>query len=69
MKLGMFLLILGSLMAVSGHYVWENYNPHFFTIIERDAEQFALIALAGLTSKILGGGLVIGGIVRINIKT
>ncbi|RLC62528.1 MAG: hypothetical protein DRI01_06755 [Chloroflexi bacterium] len=65
MKLGIFLLIFGLLIAGGGAYAWQYYNPSFLGYRPAEAQQFFSLGIAGM---ILGGGLAIGGIVRMIVK-
>lgn len=66
MKFGIFLLILGLLIAGAGVYVWEYYSPTFFGYrLTQEAQQFSSM---GIGAMVLGGGLTIGGIIRMIIK-
>ena len=65
MKLGIFLLILGLLIAGAGAYAWQYYSPTFLGYREYEAQQFFSL---GMASMILGGGLAIGGIIRMIVK-
>ena len=65
MKLGIFLLIIGLLIAAGGVYAWQYYNPTFLGYRTEEAQQFFSLGIAGI---ILGGGLAIGGIVRMIVK-
>ena len=61
MKLGIFLLILGLIIAVGGAFAWQYYNPSFLGYRTYEAQQFYSAGIGGI---ILGGGLAIGGIIR-----
>jgi hypothetical protein len=65
MKLGIFLLIFGLLIAGAGAYAWQYYSPSFFGIRTQEAQQFFSLGMGGM---ILGGGLAIGGIIRMIVK-
>ena len=65
MKLGIFLLIFGLLIAWGGAYAWQYYSPSFFGYRTQEAQQFFSLGMAGI---IPGGGLVIGGIIRVIVK-
>lgn len=65
MKLGIFLLIFGLLIAGGGAYAWQYYGPTFLGYRTQEAQQFFSAGMAGM---ILGGGLAIGGIVRMIVK-
>lgn len=65
MKLGIFLLIFGLLIAGGGAYAWQYYGPTFLGYRTQEAQQFFSLGMAGM---ILGGGLAIGGIIRMIVK-
>jgi len=65
MKLGIFLLIFGLLIAAGGAYAWQYYNPTFLGYRPLEAQQFYSAGIGGI---ILGGGLAIGGIIRMIVK-
>lgn len=65
MKLGIFLLIIGLLIAGAGAFTWQYYNPNFLGYRTQEAQQFFSL---GIGSLILGSGLAIGGIVRMIVK-
>ena len=65
MKLGIFLLVVGLLIAGAGAYAWQYYNPSFLGYRPQEAQQFVAIGIGGM---VLGGGLAIGGIVRMVLK-
>jgi len=59
MKLGIFLLIFGLLIAGVGAYAWYYYIPSLFGY---RLKRYLLLFM------ILGGGLAIGGIVRMVVN-
>jgi hypothetical protein len=65
MKLGIFLLILGLLIAGAGAYTWQYYNPNLLGYRTQEAQQFFSMGIGGM---ILGGGLAVGGIIRMVVK-
>ena len=65
MKLGIFLLILGLLIAAGGEYVWQYYSPTFLGYRMQEAQQYISAGLGGM---VVGGGMAIGGIVRMIVK-
>lgn len=65
MKLGIFLLILGLLIAGAGVYFWQYYNPTFLGYRSQEAQQYFSMGMGGI---VVGGGLAIGGIVRMVVK-
>ncbi|MBA7578271.1 hypothetical protein ES708_20133 [subsurface metagenome] len=69
MKLGIFLLIFGLLIAGAGTYAWQYYNLNLFDYRPQEAQQFlAMEGLRYLAMGIggigLGSGLAFGGIIR-----
>jgi uncharacterized membrane protein YidH (DUF202 family) len=65
MKLGIFLLIIGVLIAGAGMYAWQYYEPTFLGLRTHEEQQFFS---AGMGAMVVGGGLVIGGIIRMVVK-
>ena len=65
MKLGIFMLVFGLVIAGAGIAAWQYYNPSFFGYREREAQQLVSAGLAGM---VVGGGLAIGGIIRMILK-
>ena len=65
MKLGIFLLILGLLVATGGVYAWQFYNPTFLGYRTHEAQQYVSMGVGGI---VLGGGLALGGIIRMILK-
>ena len=65
MKLGIFLLIVGLLIAAAGVYAWQYYNPTLVGYRTQEAQQFFSAGMGGM---VLGGGLAIGGIIRMILK-
>ena len=65
MKLGISLLILGLLIAAGGVYLWQYYSPTFLGYRTQEAQQYVS---AGLGCIVVGGGLSIGGIIRMVVK-
>ena len=65
MKLGIFLLILGLLIAAGGVYLWQYYSPTLLGYRPQEAQQYVSAGLGGI---VLGGGLAIGGIIRMILK-
>jgi hypothetical protein len=43
MKLGIFLLIFGLLIAGAGAYTWQYYNPTFLGYRTQEAQQFFVV--------------------------
>jgi hypothetical protein len=75
MKLGIFLLIFGLLLAAVGVFawqyaessMWEAIIGHLFGYHEQ-YEHAVLGKAAGLALTVFGGGLALGGIVRMIVK-
>ena len=65
MKFGIFLLIIGVLIAGAGVCAWQYFNPSFFGYRSQEAQQFFS---AGIGAMVVGGGLAIGGIIRMIVK-
>ena len=65
MKTGIFLLIVGLLIAAGGVYVWQYYGPTFLGYRTQEAQQYVSAGLGGM---VVGGGLAIGGIIRMIVK-
>lgn len=65
MKLGIFLLIIGLLIAGAGVCAWQYYNPTFLGYRTQEAQQYYAAGIGGI---VIGGGLVIGGIIRMILK-
>jgi len=65
MKTGIFLLIVGLLIAAGGVYVWQYYSPTFLGYRTQEAQQYVSAGLGGM---VVGGGLAIGGIIRMIVK-
>ena len=65
MKIGLFLLILGILIAGGGVYAWQYYGPTFLGHRTQEAQQFFAIGIGAI---VVGAGLAIGGIVRMVTK-
>ena len=74
MKLGIFLLILGLLLAGAGIAAWQYGSDLQSTVLgiprhgASDYELGEIAEAAGLGVVVLGGGLAIGGIVRMIFK-
>jgi hypothetical protein len=65
MKLGIFLLILGLLIAAGGIYLWQYNSPTVLGYRTQEAQQYFSAGLGGI---VVGGGLAIGGIIRMIVK-
>ena len=48
MKLGIFLLIFGLLIAGAGAYAWQYYSPTFLGYRGHEAQQFFSLGMAGM---------------------
>ncbi len=70
MKLGIFLLIFGLLIAAVGvaAFMYADPNTSFWIGGRLDVEQARLVDAVGMGITVLGGGLAIGGIVRMIVK-
>lgn len=65
MKLGIYLLIFGLLIAGAGAYAWQYYSPSFLGYRPQEAQQFLAMGIAGM---VVVGGLALGGIIRMVVK-
>ena len=65
MRLGILLLVFGLIIAAGGAFAWQYYGPTFLGYRTQEAQQFYSAGIGGM---ILGGGLAIGGIVRMIAK-
>lgn len=74
MKLGIFLLIFGLVLAAAGVAAWQyglDLQSTFLGIPrhgQQAYEQGTMVEAGGLGLTVLGGGLAIGGIVRMIVK-
>lgn len=75
MKLGIFLLLFGLILAAIGVFTWQYAESSMWEAILGEFfgyhEQYeqALIARAGgMALTVLGGGLALGGLVRMIVK-
>jgi len=75
MKLGIFLLVFGLLIAAVGVFAWQYAQPSMWgaTLGElfgfhEDYEEVVLIRAGGIGLTVFGGGLALGGIVRMIVK-
>lgn len=75
MKLGIFLLLFGLILAAIGVFTWQFAQSSMWEAILGEFfgyhEQYeqALIARAGgMALTVLGGGLALGGLVRMIVK-
>lgn len=65
MKLGIFMLVLGLIIAAAGAFLWQSYNPTFLGYRDGDDQMYYAAGIAGM---VLGGGLALGGIIRMILK-
>lgn len=65
MKLGIFMLVLGLIIAAGGTFFWQNYNPSLLGYRPGEGQMYYSAGIAGM---VLGGGLAFGGIVRMIVK-
>jgi hypothetical protein len=75
MKLGIFLLIFGLLLAAIGVFAWQYTQPSMWEAILGDlfgyheqSQWILIIRAAGLALTVFGGGLALGGIVRMILR-
>jgi len=71
MKLGIFLLVFGLLIAAVGVSAWQYVEPAMLEAIigeYSDADLLVLIRAGGIGLTVFGGGLALGGIVRMIVK-
>lgn len=68
MKLGIFLLILGLLLAGAGIAAWTYADPNVSFWFGGSVEEARMLDAAGLGVTVVGGGLAIGGIIRMVVK-
>jgi hypothetical protein len=70
MKLGIFMLIIGLILAGVGVAVFTYADPNTSFLIGGylNVEQARLADAAGIGVAVIGGGLAIGGIVRMIVK-
>jgi hypothetical protein len=75
MKLGIFLLIFGLALAAVGVFAWQYAQSSMWEAIlgelfgyHEQYEQALLVRAAGLGLTVFGGGLALGGIVRMIVK-
>jgi len=75
MKLGLFMLIIGLLFAALGVFawqfaqssMWEATLGEFFGYHEQ-YQQSLMLRAGGLALTVLGGGIALGGLVRMIVK-
>jgi len=74
MKLGIFLLIFGLILTGAGVAVWQYGADLQSTVLGMPRygayqyEQGGMLAAGGLGALALGGGMAIGGIIRMILK-
>jgi len=74
MKLGIFLLVFGLILAGAGIAAWQYGGDLQSTVLgiprhgSSDYQLGEMASAAGLGVLVLGGGLAIGGIIRMFIK-
>ncbi|MCD6599543.1 MAG: hypothetical protein J7L19_03115 [Dehalococcoidia bacterium] len=75
MKLGIFLLVFGLFLAALGVFawqfaqssMWETVLGEFFGYHE-EYEQALMLRAGGLALTVFGGGIALGGLVRMIVK-
>ena len=65
MKFGIFMLVLGLIIAAAGAFLWQSYSPTFLGYRDGDNQMYYA---AGIAAMVLGGGLALGGIIRMILK-
>ncbi len=70
MKLGIFLLILGLIIAGAGAAAWMYADPDasFWIGGYLNIEEARMMDAGGIGAMVIGGGLAIGGIVQMIVK-
>jgi hypothetical protein len=75
MKLGIFLLVFGLLLAAAGVFAWQYAESSMWEAIlgeffgyHAEYSQALLVRAGGIGLTVLGGGLALGGIVRMIVK-
>jgi hypothetical protein len=69
MKLGIAMLIIGLLFAGFGVFLWDPGNSMRYLVEpSNELQQLAFYASIGKGLTVFGGGLTIGGIVRMIVK-
>ena len=70
MKLGIFMLVFGLILAGIGVAVWVYADPtsSFLFGGRLNVDQAQIADAAGIGGAVVGGGLAIGGIVRMILK-
>jgi len=70
MKLGIFLLIFGMILAGAGVAMWMYADPNvsFWLGGHFSVDEARMLEAGGIGAAILGGGLAAGGIVRMIVK-
>lgn len=70
MKLGIFMLILGLILAGVGMAAWMYADPNmsFWLGGRFSVEEARMIDAGGIGAAIIGGGLALGGIIRMIVS-
>ncbi len=70
MKLGIFLLVFGLIIAGAGAAAWMYADPDTSLWIGGilNVEEARMVDAGGIGAVVIGGGLAIGGIVRMIVK-
>ena len=69
MKLGIFLLILGLILAGAGVATWMSADPTVsFWFGDSVVQETRMLDASGPGLTVLGGGLALGGIIRMVVK-
>lgn len=70
MKLGISMLVFGLLLAGVGVTAWMYADPElsFWGVSQLNIDEAQMVKAAGIGVAVLGGGLAIGGIVRMIVK-
>lgn len=68
MKLGIFLLVLGLILAGAGAAVGMYIDPNISFWYGGSVQEARMMDAASLGVMVLGGGLALGGIIRMIVK-
>jgi len=69
MKLGIFMLVIGLLIAGFGVFLWDpGSSARYLLEPYNELQDVALYMAIGKVLTVIGGGLSIGGIVRMIVK-